>query len=73
MFQLSRSRGPRSRLWIEHGMTTRSVEIQVRRNGQKFTHEEVVCFWTETSYLKQLYQIEKLPVNIAAYLNRERE
>jgi hypothetical protein len=45
-----------------------SVQIQVGRIA-KVTHEEIICFRTETSNFKQLQQIEKLSVNIAAYLN----
>lgn len=45
-----------------------SVQIQVGGIA-RVTHEEIVCFGTETSNLKELHQIEKLSVNIAAYLN----
>jgi hypothetical protein len=32
------------------------------------THEDVICFWTMTSDLEQLHQIEELPMYITAYL-----
>lgn len=37
---------------------------------QSLTHEEIICFGTETPYFKQFHQIEKLPVDIAAYLTQ---
>jgi hypothetical protein len=72
MFQLSRSLGPRSRLSIEHEMTTRVLSAQIQVGGMaKVTHEEIIRFGTETSHFKQLHQIEKLSVNIAAYLTEK--
>jgi hypothetical protein len=45
------------------------MSAQIQFGGiAKVTHEEIICFGTETSHFKQLHQIEKLPVNIAAYL-----
>lgn len=32
------------------------------------THEEIVCIWYITTHAKQLHQIVKLAVDVAAYL-----
>lgn len=44
---------------------------QFRKDGPSRTHEEIVCLWHITAHAKELHEIMKLAMYVAAYLSRD--